>query len=91
MPLAAAEIYLCTWRGTLIFLPGLPWFPMGRWHLPAKRMDALATSLRKVARLLWALHLSFLDGFDEVGPISCHCSTLSTCTLAWVWLTSSST
>ncbi|BDA46028.1 hypothetical protein COCOBI_08-1200 [Coccomyxa sp. Obi] len=65
VPLAAAEIYLCTWRGTLIFLPGLPWFPMGRWHLPAKKMDALATSLRKVARLLWALHLSFLDGFDE--------------------------
>ncbi|CAL8462165.1 g1696 [Coccomyxa elongata] len=65
VPLAAAEIYLRTWRGTLIFLPGLPWFPMGRWHLPAKQMDALATSLRKVARLLWALHLSFLDGFDE--------------------------
>ncbi len=70
MPLAAAEIYLCTWRGTLIFLPGLPWFPMGKWHLPAKEMDVLATSLRKIARLLWALHLSFLDGFDEVrGPL----------------------
>ncbi|EIE24279.1 hypothetical protein COCSUDRAFT_41535 [Coccomyxa subellipsoidea C-169] len=65
VPLAAAEIYLCTWRGTLIFLPGLPWFPMGKWHLPAKEMDVLATSLRKIARLLWALHLSFLDGFDE--------------------------
>ena len=31
-------------------------------------MEALATSVRKVARLLWALHLSFLDGFDEVRP-----------------------
>lgn len=71
VPLAAAEIYLFTWRGTLIFLPGLPWLPMGRWHLPEKEMDALATSLRKVARLLWALHLSFLDGFDEVRSYFC--------------------
>ena len=29
-------------------------------------MEQLATTVRKVARLLWALHLSFLDGFDEV-------------------------
>lgn len=35
------------------------------WNEQAE-MEALATSVRKVARLLWALHLSFLDGFDEV-------------------------
>ena len=136
MPLAAAEVYLFTWKGHLCFLPGLPWLRMGSWRLPEVRllsllpaliavrnhkgvrgftcrflmtrlaaayavivlsnmpfwvllihvchqhppingmlsgrwvgqaeMEALATSVRKVARLLWALHLSFLDGFDEV-------------------------
>jgi hypothetical protein len=68
VPLAAAEVYLFTWRQHLCFLPGLPWLPLGWWHLPEKQMAALATSVRKVARLLWALHLSFLDGFDEVLP-----------------------
>jgi hypothetical protein len=38
---------------------------IGRWHLPKAEMEGLATTVRKVARLLWALHLSFLDGFDE--------------------------
>ena len=33
-------------------------------------MEGLATSVRKVARLLWALHLSFMDGFDEVRLMS---------------------
>lgn len=33
-PMAAAEVYLFTWRGHLCFLPGLPWLPLGRWHLP---------------------------------------------------------
>lgn len=66
VPLAKAEVYLFTYRKHLCFLPGLPWLPLGYWHLPEKEMEALATSVRKVARLLWALHLSFLDGFDEV-------------------------
>ena len=34
IPLAAAEVYVFTFRGHLCFLPGLPWIPMGRWHLP---------------------------------------------------------
>ena len=43
-------------------------------------MEQLATTVRKVARLLWALHLSFLDGFDEVSIMDtypwrpAHCS-----------------
>ena len=28
-------------------------------------MDALATCVRRVARLLWSVHVSFVDGFDE--------------------------
>ena len=34
VPLAAAEVYLFTWKGHLCFLPGLPWFRMGSWRLP---------------------------------------------------------
>ena len=29
------------------------------------QMDALATCVRRVARLLWSVHVSFVDGFDE--------------------------
>lgn len=73
VPLAKAEVYLFTYRKHLCFVPGLPWLPLGYWHLPEKEMEALATSVRKVARLLWALHLSFLDGFDEVAlPATIH-------------------
>ncbi|CAL5227833.1 g10862 [Coccomyxa viridis] len=64
-PLAAAEVYLFTWRGHLCFLPGLPWLALGRWHLPKAQMDALATCVRRVARLLWSINVSFVDGFDE--------------------------
>ena len=38
-PLAAAEVYLFTWRGHLCFLPGLPWLPLGRWHLPKSQVS----------------------------------------------------
>ena len=38
-PLAAAEVYLFTWRGHLCFLPGLPWLPLGRWHLPKPQVS----------------------------------------------------
>lgn len=65
-PLTASEVYLFTWRGHLCFLPGLPWLALGRWHLPKQQMDALATCVRRVARLLWSVHVSFMDGFDEV-------------------------
>ena len=67
-PLTASEVYLFTWRGHLCFLPGLPWLALGRWHLPKQQMDALATCVRRVARLLWSVHVSFMDGFDEVQP-----------------------
>ena len=65
-PLTASEVYLFTWRRHLCFLPGLPWLALGRWHLPKQQMDALATCVRRVARLLWSVHVSFMDGFDEV-------------------------
>ena len=38
-PLAAAEVYLFTWRGHLCFLPGLPWLALGRWHLPKPQVS----------------------------------------------------
>ncbi len=38
-PLAAAEVYLFTWRGHLCFLPGLPWLALGRWHLPKAQVN----------------------------------------------------
>ena len=65
-PLTASEVYLFTWRRHLCFLPGLPWLALGRWHLPKQQMDALAPCVRRVARLLWSVHVSFMDGFDEV-------------------------
>jgi hypothetical protein len=49
----------------LCFLPGLPFgCQMGRWSLPQTEMQTLATCVRKLARLLWTLHLTF----QEVHP-----------------------
>lgn len=42
---------------------------MGRWSLPQTEMQTLATCVRKLARLLWTLHLTF----QEVHP----CPTLA--------------
>ena len=36
-----------------------------RLNLMVTQMDALATCVRRVARLLWSVHVSFVDGFDE--------------------------
>lgn len=76
--MAAAEMYLFTWGRHPCFLPGLPWLALGRWHLPEQEMDALATCVRRLARLLWSVHVSFVDGFDEVHrplPSAVHAST----------------
>ena len=37
------------------------------WQLSVlfMQMGALATCVRRVARLLWSVHVSFVDGFDE--------------------------
>ena len=63
---ARSEVYVGKLRQQLCFLPGLPWLQMGSWALPEKPVQALATSVRRTARLLWTVHLSFQEGFDEV-------------------------
>jgi hypothetical protein len=40
-------------------LAGVPWLPMGRWRLPADVVEEVATDIRRLARLLWTLHLNF--------------------------------
>lgn len=66
---ARSEIYVGKLRQQLCFLPGLPWLQMGSWALPEQPVQALSTSIRRVARLLWMVHLSFQEGFDEVGRL----------------------
>lgn len=41
-------------------------------------LQALTTCIRRVARLLWSVHLSFQEGFDKVSilfpnPLPFHC------------------
>ena len=61
IPLAKSERYFATFRGRWCFLPTLPCLQLGFWKLPAKEMAVLATSIRKVARVLWALHVTFQE------------------------------
>ncbi|KAL3144934.1 hypothetical protein ABBQ32_003441 [Trebouxia sp. C0010 RCD-2024] len=66
IPMARSEVYLGVFKKHLCFLPGLPFgVQMGRWCLPQTEMQTLATCVRKLARLLWTLHLTFQEGFDE--------------------------
>jgi hypothetical protein len=58
---ASSEAYVMTIRGRWCFLPALSVFSMGRWQLPKAELLALATSVRKVARVLWALHAMFQE------------------------------
>jgi hypothetical protein len=46
-------------------LPGCLWCQCGGWRLPEKRLQKVGNSVRRVARLLWTLHITFADGFDE--------------------------
>eukprot|EP00884_Botryococcus_braunii_P008192 jgi/Botrbrau1/17374/Bobra.0494s0001.1 len=64
LPLTKAEIFVGVWMKKLFFLPGNPFYPVG-WHLPDKDMKDLANHVRKIARGLYTLHLSFTEGFDE--------------------------
>ena len=66
IPMAKAEICIGKLRQRLIFVPGTPWWSIGVWQLPTREIETLAVSMRKTARLIWALHLSFQEGFDEV-------------------------
>lgn len=59
---ARSEVYLGVFKKHLCFLPGLPFgAQMGRWSLPQTEMQTLATCVRKLARLLWTLHLTFQE------------------------------
>eukprot|EP00798_Chlamydomonas_sp_ICE-L_P030402 gene30402-35407_t len=65
MPCTKGEIYIHHLWGRYFFLPGIYFWPAGRWHLPCEEMTALITIMRRVARLLWTLLLDFDEGFDE--------------------------
>ncbi|KAK9903224.1 hypothetical protein WJX75_000088 [Coccomyxa subellipsoidea] len=70
LPVAANEVYFKTFRGRWCFLPALPWLRMsclgstGSWRIPQSQMYDLATCMRRVARVLWALHVTFQEGFE---------------------------
>lgn len=67
LPVAANEVYFKTFRGRWCFLPALPWLRMsclgstGSWRIPQSQMYDLATCMRRVARVLWALHVTFQE------------------------------
>ena len=52
---------------------GLPWVKLPGWGLPEVEVQALATAIRRAARLLWSLHLCFVEGFDLVRSASGWC------------------
>ena len=76
---ARSEIYVGKLRQRLCFVPGVLWLQLGSWCLPEAPLQALATAVRRTARLLWTLHLTFQEGFDEVcrlRPFAAHQSSL---------------
>ena len=50
--------------GRWCFLPAIPFVRFSDWKIPEKPMRDLATAVRKVSRVLWALHVTF----QEVRP-----------------------
>lgn len=44
-------------------MPGVPWRTAP--CLPEEEIGNVAWSIRKCARILWTLHLTFQDGLDE--------------------------
>lgn len=69
---ARSEVYMGHVGQALCFLPGVPWVQIGRRVLPEADIQELTTCIRRVARLLWAVHLSFQQGFDAVSPVPTH-------------------
>lgn len=61
---AASEVYCTTVHGRWCFLPGISWLTLGRWRLPQDEMLEVGTAIRKVARVLWSIHVLFNEGFD---------------------------
>ncbi len=70
------EIYVHHLWGHYFFLPGLPFLPSKRWHLPFKDVKALLLTIRHISRLLWTLLLDFQEGFDENMEVGAF---------AWSW------
>eukprot|EP00803_Ostreobium_quekettii_P001150 evm.model.scf_354.3 EVM.evm.TU.scf_354.3 scf_354:8182-14300(-) len=63
LPITRTEIGIRVWAGRWIFLPGIPWRDLPT--LPEEEISNVAWSIRKCARILWTLHLTFQDGLDE--------------------------
>ena len=54
----------CAFTGRWCFLPAVPCLPLGNWIIPAKPMQELAMGIRRVSRVLWALHVTFQEVID---------------------------
>ena len=75
---AKSEIYMGVLKKHLCFFPGLPFgCQLGRWTLPQTEMQTLATCVRRLARLLWTLHLTFQE--VSQSRISIDCYTTHSC------------
>lgn len=64
------QLYVYHFCGHYVFLPMffnnalVNWLFPKRWRLPAAALEAVSTSVRVIARLLWTVHLDFSQ---EVG------------------------
>eukprot|EP00798_Chlamydomonas_sp_ICE-L_P023269 gene23269-30499_t len=70
MDVSPMEIYLHHGYGHYIFMPGFSFMSqwavrMGGWRLSIRQVNCVMLSLRRLARLLWALHLDLRGGIDK--------------------------
>ncbi|GMH37273.1 hypothetical protein BSKO_05146 [Bryopsis sp. KO-2023] len=63
IPLTRTEIAVEFFRGKWFFLPGISWIK--RQPLPEAEIAELAWSVRRCARILWTLNMTFQDGLDQ--------------------------
>ena len=59
----------------LPFIPGLCLRRDSTWRLPQREMRELATSIRKVARVLWAVHVTFQEA-RQMHSRLCTCEQI---------------
>ncbi|KAK9807116.1 hypothetical protein WJX73_006825 [Symbiochloris irregularis] len=65
--LSQSERFFMVINGRWCFLPLVPFLPgKKRWCLPQREMSELATSIRKVTRVLWAFRAALAEGFESV-------------------------
>ena len=75
---AKSEIYMGVLKKHLCFFMGLPFgCQLGRWTLPQRELQTLATCVRRLARLLWTLHLTFQE--VSQSRLTSHCYTTHSC------------